>query len=190
MLANPMNPSIPMPSPLPRRPKGFSLVEVALALAVMGLIGAMTFPLLSHLLTQQKVNRAEIILESARSEVLGFAMRSKNLPAAITSIGHQQDAWRTNLEYRLSTDVGVQNLCTFFSVTTGETELKLDRSGTTVENVAFILVSSGPNRLLQTNLLPDTVVIPDPGTEVDGKRFDDLHVFMTMDYLRTRIDCP
>ena len=179
-----------MPSPFPPRPKGFSLVEVALALAVMGLIGAMTFPLLSHLLTQQKINRAEIILESARSEVLGYAMRTKNLPAEINSIGHQQDAWRTNLEYWQSSDVRGQNLCEYFSDPLREAALKLERAGTTVENVAFILVSSGPNRLLQTKLEDDQVVIPDPGTEVDGKRYDDLHVFMTMDYLRTRINCP
>lgn len=165
-------------------------MEVALALAVMGLIGAMTFPLLSHLLIQQKVNRSEIILESARREVLGYAMRTQTLPTGINSIGHQQDAWRNNLEYRRSSDVGGENLCTFFSETTGETELELDSSGNIADNVAYILISSGPNRLLQTNLLLDTVVIPDPGTEVGGKRYDDLHVFMTMDYLRTRIDCP
>ncbi len=179
-----------MYAPQPRRPKGFSLVEVALALAVMGLIGAMTFPLLSHLLTQQKVNRAEIILESARREVLGYAMRTQTLPVGISSIGHQQDAWRTNLEYRRSSDVAGGDLCVYFSVPPGETELEIDISGSVAKNVAFILVSSGPNRLLQTNLLPDTVSIPDPGSEVGGKRYDDLHVFMTMDYLRTRIDCP
>ncbi|WP_153307006.1 type II secretion system protein [Desulfonatronum thioautotrophicum] len=172
-----------------RQAGGFSLVEVALALAVMGLIGAMTFPLLSHLLTQQKVNRAETILESARREVLGYAMRTRSLPTEITAIGHQQDAWRTSLEYRRSTSPGEGDLCAFFSDTNGETELRLDRDGTIVENVAFILVSPGPNRFLQTDLTQDTVVIPGPGTDIDGRRYDDLHVFMTMDYLRTRIDC-
>jgi prepilin-type N-terminal cleavage/methylation domain-containing protein len=170
---------------------GFSLVEVALALAVMGLIGAMTFPLLSHMLTQQKVVRTETILETARTEILGYTLSNHALPENMNTVGHRVDGWRTSLEYQLAQEVDEgEELCAFFDAN-GTSSLQIEISGESViEEVAFILVSPGANKNLQINLSENPVTIPAPGSEVDGRKYDDLYTFLTTHFLRASLDCP
>lgn len=180
----------------PQHFRAFTLVEVALALAVMGLIGAISFPLLSHLLNQQKVNRTETRLETARGEVLGFAMRTLALPGNINQIGHQTDAWRSVLKYEPSQDISAPNLCDFLQ-DDSETELRIALPDLrTITNVAFVLISPGRDRVLDTTIEEDgettTVTVLQPGEAVNGRKYDDLLVYMTADYLRSRIldRCP
>lgn len=176
------------------RALGFSLVEVALALAVMGLIGAITFPLLSHLLTQQKVNRTENRLEMARGEILGYAMGTLNLPGTIEDVGHQTDAWQTELVY-VKSDTAT-DLCDFFQTPGAVTGLQIEipASGTTIAEIGFILISHGQNRTLDTESSGGSVTVLRPGEPVGatGRKYDDLLVYMTADYLRGRIldRCP
>jgi prepilin-type N-terminal cleavage/methylation domain-containing protein len=197
-------PSTIMPSKprcfFPRCPKAFTLVEVALALAVMGLIGAITFPLLSHLLTQQKVNRTESRLEMARGEVLGYAMGSLELPGDIADIGHQTDAWQSHLLYKPSPNMNGQHpvLCDFLK-DSGSTDLRIELpDASIIANVAFALISFGPNRTQDTEIDEadgiTTVKVLSPSEPVGetGRKYDDLLVYMTADYLRGRIldRCP
>ncbi len=177
---------------------GFSLMEVALALAVMGLIGAITFPLLSHILTQQKVNRTESRLEMARGEVLGYAMGTLMLPGSIADIGHQTDAWRTELVYQPSPDMSGPHpvLCDFLQGS-DSTNLRIEMPDSgAISNIAFALISPGPNRTLDTEIDESggitTIKILNPSDPVNGRKFDDVLVYMTADYLRGKIldRCP
>lgn len=174
-------------------PAGFSLVEVALAIAVMGLIVAITFPLLSHFLTQQKVNRTESRLEMARGEVLGYAMRTFTLPDGIKEIGHQTDAWRNQLFYERSALLAT-DLCLFFEQKHSDTNLSLHVASTnsTIKNIAFVIISAGPNAALDTSVSNGTVHILSPSELVNGRKYDDLLVYMTADFLRGKIQdrCP
>lgn len=175
-----------MPSLSPHRPTAFTLVEVALALAIMGLIGAMTFPLLSHFLNQQKVVRTETILETARSEAQGYAMNSLALPGSIEDFGHQFDAWRTELVYLQSDITG---LCDFFDGNESANLLDLVlHQGRTISDVAFVLLSTGRNKIQETEYDPVAreITAPAPGES------DDLLVYMTTDFLRSKVweRCP
>lgn len=192
----PLNPM----SCLSYRSKAFSLVEVALALAVMGLIGAITFPLLSHLLTQQKVNRTETRLETARGEVLGYAMGTLKLPGSIHDIGHQTDAWRSELVYQPSPQMSGSHpkLCDFLQGSSSSgLEIQLP-DNRIIADVAFVLVSHGPNRIQDYEVQQEeneekiVIVVLNPSDSVNGRKFDDLLVYMTADYLRSRIldRCP
>ena len=181
-----------MPSSIPQRPTAFTLVEVALALAVMGLIGAMTFPLLSHLLNQQKVARTETILETARGEALGFALNTFTLPESIAHFGHQTDGWGTELIYEKA---AISDLCAFFDGTESPVLLQINLpQGRTIEHVAVVLISLGRNRSPDTEYAPETgtITVRAPGEEINGKRSDDLLVYITSDFLRSKVweRCP
>ncbi|GAB6057694.1 type II secretion system protein [Desulfonatronum parangueonense] len=179
-----------MPSASPPSSKAFTLVEVALALAVMGLIGAMTFPLLSHFLNQQKVARTETILEVARSEALGYAMNTLFLPGNIGHLGHQVDAWRNELVYIRSN----VDLCAHFDGHPAEwLRIELPQ-GRTIVNVAFALISPGRNRVADFGYDPGsgTITILEPGASINGRQYDDMLTYMTVDFLRSKVweRCP
>jgi len=75
-----------------RRQSGFTLVEIAIVLLIVGLmIGGMIAPLSSQL-EQKKINDTRAAMEEAREALFGYALRNGYLPCpAISSRNGQED---------------------------------------------------------------------------------------------------
>ncbi len=82
-----MNPSL-----RPRRQRGFTLVEIAIVLVIVGLlIGGMITPLSSQL-EQKKIRDTQQAMEQARDALFGYALRNGYLPCpAISAVNGLED---------------------------------------------------------------------------------------------------
>jgi len=74
------------------RQAGFTIVEIAIVLLVVGLmIGGLVAPLSSQL-EQRRVSNTERVMEDAREALFGFALRNNYLPCpAISAIDGRED---------------------------------------------------------------------------------------------------
>jgi prepilin-type N-terminal cleavage/methylation domain-containing protein len=71
--------------PAPRRQSGFTLVEIAIVLLIVGLlIGGMLAPLSSQM-EQRRVTDTKLAMEEAREALFGFALRNGYLPCPAIS---------------------------------------------------------------------------------------------------------
>lgn len=75
-----------------RRQAGFTIVEIAIVLLVVGLmIGGLVAPLTSQL-EQRRVTETQRVMDEAREALLGFALRSGYLPCpAISAVDGRED---------------------------------------------------------------------------------------------------
>ncbi|MET0265046.1 MAG: type II secretion system protein [Duganella sp.] len=76
----------------PRKPAGFTIVEIAIVLLVVGLmIGGLVAPLSSQL-EQRRVSETQRTMEEAREALYGFALRNGYLPCpAISAVDGRED---------------------------------------------------------------------------------------------------
>lgn len=75
----------PAPSPPPRRARGFTLVEIAIVLVIVGLmVGGLLTPLTVQL-EQRRVAETRRALEEAREALIGYALRFGYLPCPAVS---------------------------------------------------------------------------------------------------------
>lgn len=75
---------------------GFTLIEMALALLIMGLVVGGGLNLMSSQMESQKLKETQSILEEAKTVLIGFAVAKRRLPcpASATSLG--QESFCTN----------------------------------------------------------------------------------------------
>lgn len=73
---------------------GFTLIEMALALLIMGLVVGGGLNLMSSQMESQKLKETQAILEEAKNALIGFAVANKRLPcpASATSLGQESFA--------------------------------------------------------------------------------------------------
>jgi len=76
----------------PSRQTGFTIVEIAIVLLVVGLmIGGLVAPLTSQL-EQRRVSETQRVMEEAREALFGFALRNGYLPCpAISAVDGRED---------------------------------------------------------------------------------------------------
>jgi prepilin-type N-terminal cleavage/methylation domain-containing protein len=123
--------------------RGFTLVELAIVLVVLGLIAAMVMPTLKSGILRGKMSEARATLQAVRDGVIGVAQAQANsriLPATLAPLGAPKDPWGNAIRYRrdpnLTGDVCAANATasTFISP-----------EGQTIADVAFVVASSGPD---------------------------------------------
>ncbi|MBZ4648689.1 MAG: uncharacterized protein JG760_940 [Desulfomicrobiaceae bacterium] len=121
--------------------RGFTLVELAIVLVVLGLIAAMVMPTLKSGILRGKMSEARATLQAVRDGVIGVAQaNSRILPATLAPLGAPKDPWGNAIRYRrdpnLTGDVCAANATsgTFVSP-----------EGQTIADVAFVVASSGPD---------------------------------------------
>ncbi len=146
--------------------KGFSLVELAIVMVLFGLLFAIGARLTSPLVDRFKRNETRDLVDSVVESVIGFASVNGHLPttAEFSNIVSQpKDIWGNDLIYMPDPDFTVaDSLCVRNS-----TSLVVETCGSavcavpedTANNVAFIVVSSGPNLNLQTDTTGTTIKV-------------------------------
>ena len=61
---------------------GFSLLEIAIVLCIIGIVGGFGLPALTNMLKQQKINRTEQHLTQISQALAGYVLSHKHLPCA------------------------------------------------------------------------------------------------------------
>lgn len=168
-----------------RRERGFTLVELAMVLVVIGLLIGLGMGLIGPLTKRAKLIETRETVKAAYESILGYAARNKKLPADLDVLGiRTTDAYMRNLQYFRVDELVTLNLCTnrgtYLTVNDGS-------SGTpqTKNNVAFIIFSEGENRTNDTGSA-SPFTIKEQGVD----DYDDIVMYADIDKLRSQICNP
>lgn len=163
---------------------GFTLVEIAMVLVVIGILLSIGTGLIGILSKRAKFNESREIVKAAREAVIGYAISNKRLPAAISDTGARTaDAWANSLDYNYSTNLsgaGV-NLCTTqpnpsLTVTDNRTS-----PATIKNNVVVLILSRGDNGASETGASPNFTVNEQSDT------YNDIVEYIDISLLREKV---
>lgn len=195
---------------------GFTLIEMAVVLIIVGIIATLTIPLVGEKLKQDKLAKSRGGLNSLKQEIIGYVQTNKALPAentVETSFANARDAQQNYIAYYVDPDLKSGDICTQTT-----TDYALTIGGTTYSNLAFIIAGRGANQNLQIGAASggvggtltvtshtqgtatDTINANPPNTtqtyDLSGAgqpdttlQFDDLVEYVSLDALKTKIGC-
>lgn len=151
--------------------KGFTLIEMAIVLVIVGLLLAGLLGPLTAQIEQRRAEETRIILDEAKEALVGYALANKFFPCPDTNLvpngaegvrnGINEcatlegvlpwqvlgvrglDAWGRYIRYRVSTNFS--NNVTYFRISdTGDIRVNSD-TGTLTTSAVAVLISHGPN---------------------------------------------
>ncbi|MGQ9812682.1 MAG: putative Ig domain-containing protein [Dissulfurimicrobium sp.] len=168
--------------------KGFTLIEMAIVLVIIGLLIGMGASMMGPLTKRAKLMETRETVKTAYESILGYAAQHKTLPASLAILGVKtSDIYGIPLDYYLWTGT---NLCT-----SAGTYLTVNDSSSgaasTKTNVAFILIARGENRCNQTGTA-SPFNIYQQGAQVSqiacaaGQDYDDIVMYADIDTVRSK----
>lgn len=186
-----------------RRGKGFTLLELAVVLVIMGVVGYVFYGTLTRFVGQAKIDQAEEDVITAKEKLRGFVeARNGTLPTAgpddtlNPALGDINDPWGRPYRYFLPTAPDLTTT-SVYNATVTSTDLDVniyndaDDIGTaalperSVTNVAYVVISEGPNQ--QQDFAIGSVDILAQGGDrqkADGTTYDDIVEYVTLQELR------
>ncbi len=175
---------------------GFTLIELAIVLAILGIMIGGGFKILKMQREKERTVKAKEDVLTAKNAIVGNTILNNNtLPTVaffdqnlspITDPNHQ-------LLYVPATALLSTNACALQT-----TSLSITKpNGSSVSNVAFIVVSEAANYNMQTALSGNSVTLHNPSEKVDDnttpinrvERYDDVYDWMTLAQLQEEIKC-
>jgi len=166
--------------------EGFTLVEIAMVLVVIGILLSIGAGLFGMLTKQAKLRESRETVKAAYESILGYAAANKKLPANLNDLGVKTtDSYNRPLFYN---GIAFANLCT----STG-TYITVNDQGTNKTNVAFIILSEGENRCNQTGTVSPFNIYEQgaSGGSIPacpaGEDYDDIVMYVDIDKLRSQI---
>ena len=185
-----------LPRPFTKQPalNGFSLIEMAIILVIIGLIAGTITPLLVSQIKQEKVSAGRDIVRLARDEIIGYFQSNGHLPANGTDyafpagLGHGSDPWTKQIFYKPLSNAADQNfdICnTSLDLDTDGLAIDVPNQSSTLKNIAFVVGSEGENYTRDTVLTDSPIEIQ----SYDPDSYDDIVEYITLNHLQNRIDC-
>lgn len=197
--------------------KGFTLIELAIVLIVIGILITLGVSLIGPLTKRVKINQTNDIIDAASESLVSYASSNKRLPTTTefaSAVRNPKDAWTKSLFYVTDANLtaivspAVEAVCgrstTNLTVQTCP-DAACASPTNTIPNVAFIIISGGANNNNQTagtqavssattiNVYDvDVSGIDDYTGDIGGARpepYDDLVKWTTLDELRTKAGC-
>jgi prepilin-type N-terminal cleavage/methylation domain-containing protein len=191
----------------------FTLVELAVVLAIMGLIGVVFYGAFAKFAGKEKEDQTEIVLESVRESLTGQAVRSGSLPDPRVSgsnslvpagFAENTDDWGGDIRYWLAGELYGGASVTAERGTSLDLEIYDDASNfasgssprRTIENVAYVIASLGPNRSRQIYVdksppdAPTLIRILTSGAAMQdgsGDTFDDMALYATLNEIKAKV---
>ncbi len=184
----------------------FTLIELAIVLVVIGILVGMGVGLVGMLTKRAKYNEAKEVVDAAVESVINFAAFNNRLPTSSgfpSVVRESKDPWGKELVYfpAPGLDSNSTNICGL-----RKTDLKVWQcqdascsSYTTIDNVAFAVVSGGLNYNVQTSNASGIIKVYDYGTDNvddypdDGinrpEKYDDIVKWVTLYELQTKLQC-
>ncbi len=174
---------------------GFSLIEIAIIMVIIGLVIATTLPLVNKQLQTDISRSSKKILRSAREEIIGYAMSNCALPEDdnATAFGHIEGRLRSAIRYRpargLTWDDDIDDTYLSLNNATREvTGIPIETADGDTVYAAFVVADYGKNRSWDgtDNYTYDSGQA-DSGREVRLERlseaFDDIVDYVLLDEL-------
>lgn len=164
------------------RRNGFTMVELAIIMVILGIIASMLVPTLIETVKRGKMTEARSTMFAVRDGIIGYALHQKEmggkpyLPDSLTKIGNPRDPWRGTIDYFNAT-----NLSTDICLESNTTNTLITAQGDHVRNMAFIVRSHGPDGAPNVALTNSTDA-SQPG--------DDLLLYVTLPHLKTLVCNP
>ncbi len=188
--------------------KGFTLIEIAVVLVILGLLIGLGAALLGPLIKQNKYKETKSVVRQAREAVLGYVVKNGYLPATLEDAGARAlDAWGNTLLYfkAVEFDSAGEDACRTLSTTTGGTSFQVYECTSndcstfnTKENIGFLILSKGPDAnsagtdVGNDGVPPFYVRIQDTPYTDGGTsyRYDDIVEYASLDEIRQLRGCP
>ncbi len=194
-----------------RNCRGFTLIEIAIVLVIIGLLVGMGANMIGPLTQRAKLHETKEIINAATEAIISYGASNNAIPDIATFpavVRKSTDVWNNSLYYILDdnlTDNTIGGICGRKS-----TNLELDicpDSGclsptNTVSNVAFIILSSGANLNNQTegnlsvtsltnrNTYNQGIDLDDYTTDMNrSEPYDDIVKWISLDELRVKAGC-
>jgi Tfp pilus assembly protein FimT len=188
------------------RAKGFTLVELAIIMVLVGILVGVGASMIGPLTKRAKLNETRDIVNGAVEAVVGFAAPRNRVPDLTaspsatsfwTNVRTQNDAWARQLVYVFDNNLAT-SICG--RTTTNITVRTCNDSGCTtftdVLNVAFLVFSVGDNSVNQTYAAgsaaigaPTTILTYPVGVTVGGLDNDDVAKWLTLSELQMKMAC-
>ncbi len=172
-----------------KRSKGFTLIELAMVLIIIGLLIGIGITVYKILIKQSKFKANKEVVQTACDAIKGYAQSHYLIPDNITSLGVKTtDPYNNPLVYKYDNNYTSNNLCTFNSTDFLEVKVYDENNSliATKDNVVFAIYSKGENRNDDTNPDGDNILDIKPyGTN----NFDDIVCYLDINTLRKDV-CP
>lgn len=176
---------------------GFTLVEMAMVLIIMGIIVGSSSKVFTSLSKNSKIQESRELLKEISLDIEGFSRTFHRLPKLKELIAFRmqtKDSWGKEIIYLPSKEL-TESMCD-----KSTTSLEHRQNEKVVKNLAFILVSSGANRNLQTSIHRDDITVVQTAfrsEKVDFDRdkinrvepYDDFYLTRTLWSLKAQIQC-
>ncbi len=175
--------------------KGFTLVELAIVLVVLGLLIGLGVGMVGPLMTSIKVRESKDIVGAAAESVNSWASANNQLPDVAgfpTAVRSPNDAWGRPLIYafdnNLVTPATKDTICGRRSTLITLTDTN---TGAMISNVAYLIVSQGDDAVTNTNIagIAVTSAAISATATITADTTNDLVRWVTLDELRTKVGC-
>lgn len=192
--------------------RGFTLIEMAMVLILLGLIIGTIAPLMVSMVKRDKLAEGKKTVRTARNEIVGYVIINKRLPdsQALNIIGHSIDPWQNSLFYVQAADLTGLDLCSANpTITQLAVCLDGDCSACKKSDIAFIIGSKGGNFNRQTEMPFNQDADPADremrlytyGTQIDNysaggdpnrpaDHYDDIVEYIQLSELAAVLNCP
>lgn len=188
--------------------KGFTLIELAIVLVIIGLMVGMGATLIGPLTKRAKLHETKAIINAAAESLISYAASRDELPADTAAfasvVSKSTDVWKRALIYVLDpnlSDNTIGGICgrRSTSLTLNICSDTACSSPDTRNDVAFLILSRGENFNIQTDTTTTVIDVYDVGISVDDftgggdpdnpAAYDDVYKWITLDELRIKVGC-
>ena len=184
--------------------KGFTLVEMAVVVVILGLMAALILPGIFKTIERNRLEKGRAAVTALKNEVIGFVVTqsgsAKSLPnfTQFNSLAGRVDQWGQDVIY-WHAENGTTNICP----PSPPTGLQLTKhvsptNSTVLDHVAFVLVSTGqnmnPDSECTGGTCPNSGAVQEvdvywPGRVDSGFEFDDIVEYVGLSELIGKA-CP
>jgi prepilin-type N-terminal cleavage/methylation domain-containing protein len=166
--------------------KGFTLIELAMVMIVVGLMMGGGFQMMKVMQEKAHSTEAKQTLEAAKEAIITFAINNNRLPTAAVDFPNINLVGAGNTHFFYNSDAALQaNLCGINAAPLNTT----DANGVNTPNIAFVLAVNGENMQAQTTRIGNNITFPAWNTVTLGFPYDDFHTQVTLAELQSILQC-
>ncbi len=162
--------------------KGFTLIELAIVLVILGILLVAGIGIVGILVKNQKFNETKAVVNKACKAIEGYSISYKKLPSDLNSLGiPTKDSYTNDLVYAIAPNMDTFDFCN----NKPSNWLNLDDNGIS-KNIAFIVYSKGANMHDETNTGSNSYQTKPYGTDVGTYKYDDIVCYGDINFLREK----
>ncbi|MBI5681846.1 MAG: putative Ig domain-containing protein [Deltaproteobacteria bacterium] len=161
--------------------KGFTLIELAIVLVIMGILVGIGVSMMGPLIKRAKLTETRETVKTVKEAVIGYTVSQKKLPASLNILGVKtQDSYGKDIFFLPSPNLTTNDLCT-----TNPQFLTLNDKGSPKNRVVTVILSSGENTNSDTGTNPFSILETGAATST-GSIYDDIVEYIEIDSLREK----